>query len=130
MKTKIFTFLAVFNLLIVPMFVCALPAMAGDLEIGLEYAENLGLADTDEDPRDVVVSVIRFLMTFLGLIAVAVILLGGFRWLTSAGNEDKISKAKKTIIAGVVGLIVVLAAFAIVQFVVNTTSNMISSGNP
>jgi len=71
---------------------------------------------------------LRYLMTFLGIIAVIVILYGGFRWLTAAGNEDRVAKAKKTVIAGVIGLIVILAAFAIVTFVVNTTGGLLSNG--
>jgi hypothetical protein len=111
-----------------PVFGLVLAAQAVDLGIG--YANDLGLPTAvDDDPRAMAVSIVKFLMTFLGIIAVVIILYGGFLWLTASGNEDRVGKAKKTIIAGVIGLIVVLAAYAIVQFVISTATNMITTGN-
>ena len=102
--------------------VLVIPASAQNL--GIEYATNLGLKESSQsDPRDMAVDIVKYLMTFLGIIAVVVILLGGFKWMTAAGNEDKVAEAKKLIIAGVIGLIIILAAFAIVQFVVGITGN-------
>lgn len=111
-------------LVFMAMSVLVVPAMAQNL--GLQYAENLGLQTANGDPRDTAVDIVRYLMTFLGIIAVVVILIGGFRWLTAGGNEDRIASAKKTIIAGTIGLIVILAAFAIVTFVIDITSNAIN----
>ena len=96
-------------------------------QIGMNYAGNFGLQSSSQsDPRNMAVDIVKYLMTFLGIIAVVVILYGGFMWMTAAGNEDKVSKAKKLIIAGAIGLIIVLAAFAIVQFVVTMTSNALN----
>ena len=92
---------------------------------GFIYAENLDLQTQNGDVRDAAVSIIRYLMTFLGIIATAIILYGGFLWLTASGNQDRIEKAKKTIIAGIIGLVIILAAFAIVTFVVNVTQDSI-----
>jgi hypothetical protein len=52
------------------------------------------------------------------------ILYGGFIWLTAGGNEDKVGSAKKIISAAIVGLIVILLAWAIVNFVVKSTVNV------
>ena len=46
------------------------------------------------DPRQIVAQIINTLMLFLGIIAVAIVLLGGFKWMTAMGNEDKVSEAK------------------------------------
>ncbi|MFA7601214.1 MAG: hypothetical protein WCY43_03240, partial [Patescibacteria group bacterium] len=56
----------------------------------------------------------------LGIVAVVIVLLGGFKWMTAAGNEDKIGEAKKLLGAGVVGLVIILAAWGITTFVLNT----------
>lgn len=115
----------VFVMLVAPML--ALPAQAQNL--GLNYATNLGLQTSSQsDPRDIAVDIVKYLMTFLGIIAVVVILLGGFKWMTAAGNEDKVSEAKKLIIAGVIGLIIILSAFAIVTFVIGITDNVLQGG--
>jgi hypothetical protein len=55
---------------------------------------------------------------------VVFVILGGFQWMTAGGNEEKIEKAKKVISAAVIGLIIVLLAWAIVIFVAGTTKNV------
>jgi TRAP-type C4-dicarboxylate transport system permease small subunit len=81
---------------------------------------GLGTADL----KDTVVNIIQWVLGLLGLIAVIMILIGGFQWMTAGGNEEKVASAKKIISAAVIGLIVVLLAWAIVIFVVQTTSNV------
>ena len=117
--------LLVFCLTLAFIFSISLPVLAAAPNIGVDYANNLGLTGNNQDPRDMAVSIVRYLMTFLGLIAVVVIMFGGFRWMTAGGNEDRIAESKKLILSGVIGLIVVLGAFAIVQFVINTSSNLL-----
>ena len=87
-------------------------------------AQNLGLGNAD--PRDAAVTLIKVIMTFLGIIAIVVILWGGFTWLTAGGNEDKVAQARKIIIAGVIGLIVILSAWAITAFVINQMANVVN----
>ena len=55
----------------------------------------------------------------VGIVAVIVIIVGGVNYTMSQGDPGKVSKAKSTILYGVIGLIVVLLAFAITQFVIN-----------
>lgn len=64
--------------------------------------------------------IINVIMGLLGVVAVLVILYGGFMWMTAAGNEEKVGKAKKLIIAGIIGLVVIFAAFAIATFVIGS----------
>jgi TRAP-type C4-dicarboxylate transport system permease small subunit len=56
-------------------------------------------------------------MAIAGIVAVIFIILGGIRYSTSQGNPADVSKAKQTIIYAIVGLVFVIFAFAIVQFV-------------
>ncbi len=86
---------------------------------------NIGLSDTD--PRDVVANVITVVLGFLGTIAVVLIIVAGFQWMTAAGSEDKIAKAKKIMTAAVIGLVIVLMAYALSTFVINA---IISATNP
>ena len=92
----------------------ALPAMA--LDVGLNYGTATGLGSTDI--RTGVMSVIRVLLGFLGIIAIVIVLYGGFVWLTSAGNEEKVGQAKKILSAGIIGLIIIFVSYALAQFVV------------
>ena len=117
---KIFAFL----FLVVLVFNFLIPAQVDALDLGMEHAANLELPTAeDEDVRDMAVTIVKYLITFLGIIAVVIILYGGFVWMTAAGNDDRVSKAKNIIIAGVIGLIIVIAAFAIVTFVIGMTED-------
>lgn len=105
----------------------ALPVLAQP-DLGTNYAVNLELVTTDQDPRDAIVNIVRYLMTFLGVIAVVMILYGGFRWMYAGGNEDEVASAKKIIIAAAIGLVAILTAFATVTFVIDTTGDMLANG--
>lgn len=102
----------------------ALPALAqtpvqpfGNNTLQESVNTNLGLGN--RDPREIAASVINVLMGFLGIIAVVIILIGGFKWMTAGGGEDKIAEAKKLMTAGVIGLVIILAAWGITVFVLN-----------
>lgn len=94
----------------------AMPALAA-VNVGLDKAAEVGLSTGDL--RGTVVNVIQSLLGVLGILALVIILLGGFRWMTSGGNEENVASAKKTIAAGIVGVAIILFAFAIVSFVFN-----------
>ena len=67
------------------------------------------------------IALIQFVLGFLSLIAVAMIIYGGFTWMTSGGNETVIGKARKILFAALLGLLIVAGAWLIVTFVVQTT---------
>lgn len=93
---------------------------------GVNFGENIGLAR--RDPREVVALVIRVFMGFLGTIAVVIILFGGFKWMTAGGNEEKVGEAKKLLASGMVGLIIILMAYAIATFVLTRLISIVQEG--
>ncbi len=117
---------AVISLLVLPIF--AAPVLAQDT-FGLGYVEN-GLDGKlgNADPRTVVARIINFALGFLGVIAVVLILFAGFKWMTSAGNEDKVGEAKQMLGAAVIGLIIILAAWAVTNFIISNLNNQIIAG--
>lgn len=67
---------------------------------------------------DVVVhNILNITYSLAGIIAIIMIIIGGFTYTTSAGNPASVTKAKNTILYSVIGLVVVIAAFAITNFV-------------
>lgn len=80
---------------------------------------------SNSDPRDVVAKIIKIGLGFLGSIAVILIVLAGFKWMTAAGNEDKIAESKKLMGAAFVGLVIILLAFAITNFIINSVISAI-----
>jgi len=89
------------------------------IQTNVQNATGLG----NKDPREIAASVIRVVLGFLGIIAVLIILYAGFLWMTAAGNDDKIATAKGMMSAGVIGLVIILAAFGIATFVMNALVN-------
>ena len=101
----IFTLCAVFLL---PNFVFA-------LDWGEQYGQALGLGSGD--PRIIAVSIIRVALTFVGIIAVVIIMYGGFLWMTSEGDPAKLDKAKSVLKNAIIGLIIMMLSWAIVTFI-------------
>ena len=64
-------------------------------------------------------TIIDTLLFLLGAICVIVIIVGGFRYVTSNGNSESVKSAKNIILYAVIGLVVALAAYAIVGFVID-----------
>ena len=109
MKKTLITTLAV-----VMFAMTVMPALA--LETGLNYGTFTGLGT--RDLREGVMSIVTILLGFLGIIAILLILWGGFVWMTAGGNEDKVGQAKKIISAGIIGLIIIFISFALATFVI------------
>ena len=89
---------------------------------GLEYGNNVELGS--EEPTNVLVSGINIVLGVLALIAVIMILIGGFKWMTAGGNEEKVEGAKKLLIAAIIGLVIILAAWGISLYAVRTLGNV------
>jgi hypothetical protein len=127
MNKKLIKQIMVFVMLLTiltPMLV--VKAQTTDDPFGITYGNSInGL--TSADPRVVAKNLIQVILGFLGIIAVVIILLGGFKWMTAAGNEDKVGEAKKIIVAGVIGLIIILGAWAIANFVLTNVMSAIST---
>ena len=90
-------------------------AQAGD-PLGVDYGQYSGLSN--QDVRITVVRIIRFVLGFLGLIFIVLTLYAGFLWMTSAGNEDKVGKAKQILWGSVIGVAIILGAYSITEFVI------------
>jgi hypothetical protein len=82
-----------------------------------QLEENIALGATDI--RVIIAKIIRAVLSLLGIIAVVIILYGGFLWMTAGGKEDQISKAKDVLRNGVIGLAIILSAFSITQFILS-----------
>ncbi len=70
-----------------------------------------------DSPQIVIGKVINVLLSFLGVFFLILMIYGGFVWMMSKGNEQEVEKAKNIITNAIIGLIVVLAAYAITAFV-------------
>ena len=91
------------------------------------YASNSDILGTEivnndivlgsKDPRTMVVKIINVALGLLAIVAICLIIFAGFKWMTSNGEEEKVTEAKKMLKNGVIGLAIILAAWGIVTFI-------------
>ncbi len=89
--------------------------------------QQVGLGNADL--RQVAINIIRWLLGFVTLIAVAYLVYGGYLWMTAAGNEQRVEKAKQVILQAVIGLVIIILAWAIVLFVARTVAETTNTNN-
>lgn len=68
---------------------------------------------------DIIGLVVKGALSLLGVVFLILMVYGGYEWMTAHGDEQKVTKAKDTIRSAIIGLIVVLGAYAISYFVVS-----------
>lgn len=81
-----------------------------------EFSDSTGLGTSDL--QTTIGSLIRVALGFLGVIAVCIVLYGGFKWMTAGGNDEKVGEAKRLMISGLIGLAIIMSAYAIASFVI------------
>ena len=72
-----------------------------------------------KDFTTTIAEIINVALSLLGIVAVVIILIGGFKWMTSGGDETKVGDARKFIFAGVIGLAIIMSSWALATFVLN-----------
>lgn len=80
------------------------------------------------DLAQVILRLINYVLAIVGVIALAYLVYGGFMYITSAGNEDKVEAAKEIIINAVVGVVVIGVAAALVNFVIRGVGGAVPAG--
>lgn len=87
------------------------------IQNGSDGVNSKGSGSADELP-DRIKTIVNILLFLLGAIAVIMIIIGGIRYATSNGDAGSVKGAKDTILYAVIGLVVAILAFAIVNFFV------------
>jgi hypothetical protein len=94
----------------------------------LQFTENPGecrVAGTEATTRinRVIHTIVNLLSALVGIVAVIMIIVGGFRYITSGGNDTSVTSAKNTILYAIIGLVVVALAQLIVRFTLSKLTN-------
>jgi uncharacterized membrane protein YuzA (DUF378 family) len=91
--------------------------------IGGTYDPATGDCTTQSASLDsIIANVINVISIIVGVAAVIMIMVGGFKYVTASGDSGKLSSAKSTIVYAVVGLVIVAFAQSIVRFVIKKTT--------
>lgn len=87
-----------------------------------------GVRCDNTDLTGIIIKILNFALGIAFLIAVLMLVFGGFRYITSAGNEETASKGKQTIVNALIGIAIVILSYVIVQVVSRTVSSAGSAG--
>jgi len=102
------------------------PATAGAQSVGKDAAcEAIGGCNQQASEGAInttIENIINIFSIVVGIVAVVMIILGGFKFITSGGDANNVKSAKNTILYAVIGLVVVALAQIIVRFVLNQTT--------
>jgi hypothetical protein len=102
--------------------VLAIPAMTfaqSSDPYGVDAVGDSGLNLSGGDVRQTAARLINVALGFLGIIAVIIVLIGGFKYMLSGGDEKKTEGARQLIVSGIIGLAIILSAWAITSFVMS-----------
>lgn len=114
-------FVAAFGLVFMPaQAAMAVSCPSGTARAGEDVSSlaECSISESSDTLMPTVAQIINVALGVLGFVAAVMIIMGGVSYTTSAGDAAKVAKAKNTIIYGVVGLVIALLAFAIVNFII------------
>ena len=112
------------GLLLVPVLALGISAVAGSVDVSAQISNGLQSVNTGNGPTNltgeggVFTTIVNVLLFIIGAVSVVMLIYGGIRYTTSGGNANSVTAAKNTIMYAIIGLIIAIFAFAIVNFVV------------
>jgi hypothetical protein len=95
----------------------ASPTTAGMIQNLGAVGSTAGYSTSSKSLPEMVGGIIQQVIMLLGIILVIIIIYAGFKWMTAGGNSDQVGDAKTMLINAVIGLALMLAAYAITAYV-------------
>ncbi len=128
--TNVIKYLATIATLILPKIVMAQNQVQEGLgRSGLQslFGFGTGGLSSASSLSELIGNGIRLFLTFAGAVAVVFVIVGGFMYITSAGNEEQAEKGKKTLINAIIGVVIIIMSYVIINVITNLVST--PSGN-
>jgi hypothetical protein len=72
-----------------------------------------------QTPQQLIVAVIQLMLIFAGIVAVLFVIIGGYFYVTSGGNAEQAEKGRNTMVNAIIGIIVVILSYVIINVIVN-----------
>lgn len=121
---KFFKFVAVTAVMLAPTMAFGYNEVQNGIQTsGLSGLFGTGGLTSSQSLPELIANVIRIMLLFAGAIAVVFVIIGGYQYLTSGGNEESAEKGQKTLTNAVIGVIIVVLAYVIINVIVNLVSS-------
>jgi len=95
-----------------------------DLKFGDAGDCTQGGENTEEKLNGLIADIVNIFSIVVGIVAVIMIIVGGFRYITSGGDSGNVTGAKNTILYAIIGLIIVALAQFVVKFVLSKATDL------
>ncbi|HNZ86735.1 MAG TPA: hypothetical protein PLD95_03920 [bacterium] len=135
MKIKKILFIIILNCVLLPLLkINAQSAYSpnGDAGYNMDlFAETAGIKSTSTSllTEALVIKYIKMFLGFLGFIFLILIIIAGFKWMTSGGNDEIIKKSKAMIKSAIIGILIVLLSYIITAIVMKLIlGNILTNG--
>lgn len=93
-----------------------IPGISSALELNLKYPSFGGFdLNVNQDLNEIIAWFYYFVITISGIAVFAMLVWGGFTWLTSTGDPSKIADARDRIYSAFLGLVIILASYLIMK---------------
>ena len=113
LKNKAILIIILFLILLMPS-IC----FGDNIKLNLEYPKFGGFDLNDnQDINELVAWLYYFIVSIAGFSSFVMLVRGGFMWMSSAGNQGALTEAKEIITSAILGLIIILASFLILQVI-------------
>jgi hypothetical protein len=111
--------------LVVPFLAYAQSQVSNGLQTsGLQGIFGTGGLNNSSSLSDLIVNGIRLMLMFAGAIAVVFVIIGGYFYITAGGNAETSEKGKSVLLNAIIGIVIIVLAYVIINVIVNTlTSN-------
>ncbi|MCK4968589.1 MAG: TrbC/VirB2 family protein, partial [Candidatus Aenigmarchaeota archaeon] len=106
------------------------PVSAQETDPGMSGMQEVQTATNYSDAGlpTIIGRTLKLILSFLGLIALIIVVYGGIIWMTAGGNPEKISKAKKIMISGLIGVLIIAFSYAIASFIISKLGGVAGEG--
>ena len=127
-KVAVFFAVTLLSLAVVVFLSNVTPVSALGIMDGVNAARGSGQPSSLFGDAGIITKITNTMLFIAGALAVIMIIFGGIRYVTSAGNSSSVTAAKNTILYAIVGLIIAFLAFAAVNWVLGSVSSSMTSG--
>ncbi|MBP6944674.1 hypothetical protein KBD61_02655 [Patescibacteria group bacterium] len=103
------------------------PFQRANAELNTVQNQALGTAGAPQNIYTIAGNIINVVLGFLGIVLLGYMIYAGFLWMTSGGEQERAKEARTMIANSIIGLIIIVAAFAISNFVLGSLVNITGS---
>jgi membrane-anchored protein YejM (alkaline phosphatase superfamily) len=122
MKYHITTFFLIAAVVGLSLFLFDIPVFASG-NYGLNDTANAARLTVTETPTEIAGRIIGAALSLVGVLFFILMLYAGIEWMVARGNTEQSQRALRTIIAAIIGLVIILASYAITSFIFESVSN-------